>query len=53
MALVAGQDYEQIMATFSDGSQVLVWLWNDGHIEVAKRIGKDATWGPPAKGERL
>lgn len=51
--MVSKTGYEQIMATFPDGSQVLIWLWDDGHIEVAKRIEASATWGPPARGEKL
>lgn len=44
--------YEQIHSIFPDGSEILVWLWSDGSIQLAKREDASATWGPPAKGYR-
>lgn len=36
------------VATFRDGSQVLVTIWPDGDMEVATRQHAGATWSAPA-----
>lgn len=40
----------QVVATFPDGSQVLVTEWLSGEFDVARREHSGAVWGPPARG---
>lgn len=37
------------VATFPDGSQVLITDWPDGTTDVAKRRERWAVWGPPVR----
>lgn len=36
------------VATFEDGSQVMVELWSDGTVKVAERPDSYSSWGPPS-----
>ena len=37
------------VATLTDGSQVLVSIYDDGAVRVAERLQTWGTWGPPAE----
>lgn len=36
----------QIVVTHEDGSQILVWLWSNGEVEVNERAHAGDTWRP-------
>lgn len=40
-----------ITATFGDGSQVNIWIWESGHVSVSRRNDASGLWGIPVEGK--